>query len=283
MKRRRGTRPTTRRRRDVRLLEHGQYQRDVLVWNISPLPTVEDIGLTIARVANLRSLKDLSQICERSKKKAIMGKCRMQTLQRSLRMLKSAATPPQAPQPPLATQAQVPPRSLRTRLSWFDKTLRNVWFYVAAASLVLNITYTFRPQITIQSASTIDNPSESLFIITNNGFWTLYDVAFYCAVNGNVSSGNIISRDESSAPEGNGLVSIFSPGQTATRDCGGMALGRRVPPDSVRIDLLIVYKWAWGIFTSPLKRHFDTRRVQGHVILVPDVEPSVFPSVPGRQ
>jgi hypothetical protein len=196
----------------------------------------------------------------------------------------SATTPPQTPEPPLTDPPPIQRRSLRTRLSWFDKTFRDVWFYVAAASLVLNITYTFRPQLTIQSASPLDNPAASLFSITNNGFWTLYDVAFYCAINGNVSSGNIISRDDSSAAEGNGLVSILPPGQTATRDCGATAgMGRHIPPGSVRIDLLIVYKWAWGLRTSPTTRHFDTRRVGDHVILVPDVEPSVFPSVPGHQ
>ena len=36
------------------------------------------------------------------------------------------------------------------------------------------------------------------------------------------------------------------------------------------INLVITYQWLWGLKSDQLTRHFDTRRVQGHVILVPD-------------
>ena len=187
-------------------------------------------------------------------------------------------TQPETPEPLSTGQAQGQPRSLRTHLSWFDKTFRNVWFYVAAILLVVNLTYNFRPQLTIQSASPIDNPLAAWFTITNNGPWTLYEVGFFCDVNGTVSSGNLVSRGPDAAPEGDIPIDVFPSGQTATRDCA--AVTNHIPPDDVRIDLLITYKWLWGMTQGHLTRHFDTRRVQRHVILVPDVEPGVLPSFP---
>ena len=71
-------------------------------------------------------------------------------------------------------------------------------------------------------------------------------------------------------------VNVLAPGQTATRDCATVSMN--IPPDNVRIDLFITYIWLWGLKWGQLTRHFDTRRVQGHVILVPDVEPPAVPS-----
>jgi hypothetical protein len=181
-------------------------------------------------------------------------------------------TQPQTPAQPSPDRAPSRPRPLKTLLFWLDKTFRNVWFYIAAAIVVLNLTYNFRPQLAIQSSSFADHPQASLFTITNNGPWTLYEVNFFCEINGMVTTGNIISRTPDSAAAGDAPVAVLPPGQPATRDCATVAMSK-VPPDNVRINLFVTYEWMWGLKSGQETRHYDTRRVQGHVILVPDVEP----------
>jgi hypothetical protein len=86
-----------------------------------------------------------------------------------------------------------------------------------------------------------------------------------------LSTGNTVARTQDSVPAGDAPVTILPPGQTATRDCATVSMN--IPPDNVRIDLFITYEWLWGLMSGQSTRHYNTRRVQGHVILVPDVEP----------
>jgi hypothetical protein len=39
---------------------------------------------------------------------------------------------------------------LKPILSWLHRTFLDVWFYVAAVSLIVNLVHTFRPQLSIQ-------------------------------------------------------------------------------------------------------------------------------------
>jgi hypothetical protein len=182
-------------------------------------------------------------------------------------------TQPRTPEPSSLDRAPGPPRPLKTRLSWLDKTFRDVWFYIAAILVVVNLTYNFRPQLTIQSSSPADHPQATLFTVSNNGPWTLYEVNFFCEINGILTTGNTVSRTPGSAVAGDAPVAILPSGQTATRDCATVVTN--TPPDNVRIDLFISYNWLWGFKSGLLTRHYDTRRMQGHVILVPDVEAAV--------
>src|ERR1700733_1878931 len=133
-------------------------------------------------------------------------------------------TRPQTPAQPSSVQALSRPQPLKTRLFWLDKTFRNVWFYIAVAIVVVNLTYNFRPQLAIQSSSFADHPQASLFTITNNGPWTLYEVDFFCEINGILTTGNIHSRTPDSAAAGDAPVAVLPPGQPATRDCATVSM-----------------------------------------------------------
>ena len=186
----------------------------------------------------------------------------------------SDTTPQQTQEQPLPS----PRRPLRSTLSFADRTFRNVWFYVAALSLIINLTYTFRPQIGVQASSVIDDPLASLFTLSNNGPWTLYNVSMSCALtNGQrpliYSEGNMVFTSPSSAIAGNPDIDVMPPGQTATRDCG-FPVHMSGP---IRIDVTISYKWLWGFISNGTTHHFDTRYIHGHLILVPDLEPGGRP------
>jgi hypothetical protein len=184
-------------------------------------------------------------------------------------MLPTDAESISTPQKTQEQPSSAPRRSLRSVLSFADRTFRNVWFYVAAVSLVFNVVYTFRPQLTVSVASAIGNPQASLFSLSNIGSWTLYDVDMRCLVGSERMTNVLILDSRNGATRGgNPLIAELAPGQTATRDCGASP---PLPPAS-KIDLVISYTWLWGLKSASVTKHFDTRLVGRALILVPDVE-----------
>jgi hypothetical protein len=194
--------------------------------------------------------------------------------------LKSPISAMSATQPVQPTQP--PPRTRWWWLRILDKTLRDAWFYVAAASLVVNIIYTFRPQIIVQATSPIteQKPISTLFALTNNGAMTLYDVQIRCDVwDGDTFRGSFSRIPVTSTPSApiSGSIDIveLAPTDVATRDCGFASNGtvlENMHYESMRIDIIITYDWLWGYRPGSASHHFDTRVIEGKIVLVPDVE-----------
>lgn len=182
----------------------------------------------------------------------------------------------------ISMQDQKQPR--QSALSFIDKTFRDVWFYIAAVSLVVNMTYTFRPQLIINPTSPISDsrPLSTLFTITNAGAWTLYNVKIQCDVwdgqNFRGSFSRIPIEDEPGTPIiGSIDVDELVPTITATRDCGlasSYVTLDNIDYKKLRIDINISYYWLWGYRSSSITHHFNTRVTDSKIILVPDVEPS---------
>jgi hypothetical protein len=165
----------------------------------------------------------------------------------------------------------------------FDKTFRNVWFYIAAVSLVVNMVYAFRPQPTVQSGAALvdSNPLTTLFTVSNNGAFTLYNVRIQCEIfDGDIPRGTFSRMPV--PPEGNapvtGSIDVdeLTPTDTATRDCGfkdDNATLKGLNPKTTRINIIISYDYFWGAKSFISSHHFNTRVIGTRVILVPDVEP----------
>jgi len=194
----------------------------------------------------------------------------------------TAPTPTPAPQAQ-ASLTRAP--SLQKTLSFAHGTFKDIWFYVAAVSLIFNIMYTFRPQIIVQAATVSDNdPLATLFTITNQSAWTFYDVDMTCVIwDGDKKLVTLSNNSEigvsGSAPSGNPIIEILEPYKPATRDCGTM--GRLfhfsgMNPEAIRIDTIMSYKWLFGYKGKETSFHFSTRHAGPKFILVPDVE-SPFP------
>ena len=188
--------------------------------------------------------------------------------------------PPQMQSPPPPGQRQ----SLRSFLRAFDASFRNVWFYVAVMLLIINVSYTFRPQLQISASSIVTNdPAATLFTLINIGPWTLTNIEVGCDIFAGdqliLRSADIqIERSPEAALLGSSRISALAQGDPATRDCG-ISLTRdldhvTVAPAVLRIDVFAFYSWFWGIWRSDaVVRHFNTRGVgEGRYILVPDVE-----------
>jgi hypothetical protein len=196
-------------------------------------------------------------------------------LPRAPTCVESEATPPQTSEQPPQPQEQGRPLRLGPVLSWLHRTFRDVWFYVAAVSLVMNIVHTFRPQLSIEIGATIPNqPASTLFTLANTGSWTLHNITLKCSIwTGHrwiVSEGNIVTSSPTSAMAGNPEIRSLSPAEIATRDCA-------VPPfisvpanESIRID--VSSKFDWFFARGSEIRHFDMRSFGGNLILVHDVE-----------
>jgi hypothetical protein len=156
-----------------------------------------------------------------------------------------------------------------------------VWFYVAAAALIVNLCYTFRPHVTVQ-ASTVsgDDPMSTLFSISTVGPWTLYNVGMTCVLYDGPTKkvtlyDNATQQGENAPVLGNPTTAALKPGETATRDCligtksfqiGGLHV------EAVRLDVGINYHWFFGFIGTSQNHHFNTRKVGERFILVPDVE-----------
>ena len=130
-------------------------------------------------------------------------------------------TPPQTSKQPSQGRQQGRQLRLGPVLSWFHRTLRDVWFYVAAVSLIFNLVHTFRPQLSIQVAATIpDQPALTLFTLTNTGSWTLYNITTKCAIwsghNWLISQGNIVRFGSASPMAGNPNIHSLGPTEIAT-------------------------------------------------------------------
>jgi len=171
--------------------------------------------------------------------------------------------------------------SLRSRLSFLDKTFRDWWFYVAAITLVVNLSYTFRPQLQVQSSSTPDsNPLETLFTLSNISPWPLRNVKLTCVLyNGENILGtfanNTIKPSLNAPAQGNPDIDDLPAGQPATRDCGfgnGGIARHGIDMRSVRLNTIISYEWFFWPRPLSLIQHFNTRMIGRHLILVPDVE-----------
>lgn len=176
-------------------------------------------------------------------------------------------TSEQLPQP----QEQGPTLRLRPVLSWLHQTFRDVWFYVAAVSLVLNLVHTFRPELSVQIGATIPNhPGSTLFTLTNSGSWTLYDINTKCSIwtgyNWIISEGNIVVSKPTSAFAGNPDIRSLRPTEIATQDCSIEFPAN----DLIWIDISSTFDWFFG--HGAATRHFDMRKFGGNLILVPDVE-----------
>jgi hypothetical protein len=185
--------------------------------------------------------------------------------------------------PPKTPQSQTEPqqRPLLSKLKYFDTSLRNVWFYVALIALIINLSYTFRPQFNAQASTMSDgNPLSTLYTLFNTGPWTLYNVGMKCVISYDKNKkinleNNEMHLGENSPALGNPTIPALKPTATATRDCGigGNFIHIEIPHmETVRIDLEISYDWFFGIISANENRHFDTRRVGDKFILVPDVE-----------
>ena len=95
----------------------------------------------------------------------------------------TSATSPTPTPAPQAQASLTRATSLQKTLSFAHGTFKDIWFYVAAVSLIFNIMYTFRPQIIVQAATVSDNdPLATLFTITNQSAWTFYDVDMTCVI-----------------------------------------------------------------------------------------------------
>jgi len=192
---------------------------------------------------------------------------------------KSAAEAPQKQESLSQNKAQAQPSTLRTHLFRLDGILKKTWFYVSIIAFLYGAVtslYGFRPQLDVVVSSQSDNPTRSLFTITNTGTWSAYDVDISCKFPNDILLENGVRSRHPGAPlEGNAHIDVLRRGQSATRDCS--TVNPHVRPDDVRIDLIIDYYWFFGILPSNLTRHFDTRRDGNRFILVPDVESS-FPA-----
>lgn len=183
---------------------------------------------------------------------------------------------------PTQQERRTPPQveGLRSHLSFLDKTFRNWWFYVAAVSLVVNLTYTFRPQLQIQSSTINSNPLDTLFTIANTGPWRLRDIMLTCELyDGNTSitsENNTLKLSHNAPAQGNPNIDELYAGHSATRDCG-LGRGLFVLPSlnmrTIRINTIISYRWFLWPTPTRLTQHFNTRQIDTHLILVPDVEP----------
>jgi hypothetical protein len=184
-------------------------------------------------------------------------------------------TPPQRPAQPTKTQAEG--RQLRRGpvLSWLHRTFRDLWFYVAAVALIVNLVHTFRPQLSVQIGATIPNqPASTLFTLTNTGSWTLYNITTTCSIwTGRrwiISEGNVVAPNPNAAMAGNPDIRSLAPLDIATQDCA-MAMITRIPAnESIRININSKFIWFFG--NGHAGRHFDVRNIGGVLILVPDVE-----------
>jgi hypothetical protein len=202
--------------------------------------------------------------------------------------VKPSQPQPQPPQPQEglslgAQQAQH--RRLQPILSWFDRTFRNVWFYIAAALAILNLYHTYRPELSLGIAATIRNdPVATLFSLYNTGSWTLYHVTTTCNIWDGLkwisSRGNMILSDSGTAPAGNSDIDILIPTQTATQDCGLEPLMVAPVNDAIRIDITAEYRWFYGLVPGGATRHFNMRHFGGQLILVPNVEQRSMPPPP---
>jgi hypothetical protein len=167
-------------------------------------------------------------------------------------------------------------------IGFFHKTLTNIWFYIAAVSLVANVVHTFSP--TMQASATSLNPNDpagSIFTVTNTSPWTFTEVHFSCDVNSGTARIYVADNSQQSGRgspiEGPVFTGSIGPGEPVTRDCG---LGSsssfiRIPvdPARLRIDFAVSYKWLFGYAPGSLTRHFNTRRTgNGTFVLVPDLE-----------
>lgn len=182
---------------------------------------------------------------------------------------------------PTLQEQLTPPQGgdLRSRLSFLDKTFRDWWFYVAAVSLVVNLTYTFRPQIQVKSSTMSQDPLETLFTISNTGPWPLRDVKMICVLsdgNRNIKSENNTTKLSRNAPaQGNPNLEELPSGHSATRDCGfshGIHL-RNIDMRSIRINIITSYRWPLWPAPINVEEHFNSRQIGERFILVPDVEP----------
>ena len=191
-----------------------------------------------------------------------------------------AGDSPTATTPMQPTEAPKSPR--RHFLKSFDVGFRNVWFYVAAFVLIINLSYTFRPQLQIQASTLADSdPLGTLFTFVNNGAWTLYDVQIHCTLYKGLrvalQASNITNQVSPNASvTGSGIITVLRSTDPATRDCGIGQNGRvRVilpPSPEIAIDLDVQYRWLFGLLTERQRSPFDTRKVGSRFILVPDVQ-----------
>jgi hypothetical protein len=190
----------------------------------------------------------------------------------------------QSEEPPNTGPRRVTPGRLSTLgagLRFADKTFRDFWFYVAAAFLVLTVTYTLRPQLSAQVAATSnDNPLDTLYTLSNVSAWTLQNVSMKCEIWDGprrviTLDNNSISNGNNSPLGGNPRIAFLKQGESATRDCGtgGNFIDLKgINYDSIRINLIISYDWLWDFRRSTDIYHFNTRERQGRIFLVPDVE-----------
>jgi hypothetical protein len=189
-------------------------------------------------------------------------------------------TPPEEKQ---ETETQHRPKHQIMNLKYFDTSFRNVWFYFAAFALILNLSYTFRPQINIQASASADNdPLGTLFTLSNISPWTLYNIDATCTLfQGSEKIYSLMNNEVHERPEtpalGNPRIRELQAGQTATRDCGtgnnsiGIRIGN-LDIKSLRINLDVSYDWFFGLMRNNNTRHFNTRLVKGSIVLIPDVE-----------
>ena len=188
--------------------------------------------------------------------------------------------PPETQPPPTAQRSA----SLRVFLRFWHGTFKDAWFYVAAVILIVNVGYTYRPQLQIvASAAGGDDPLQTYLALSNPGAWTLYNVVVGCRVYAgdrlmlDASDNSMVSQPGAPA-QGPVTVTKLIPTQVATRDCGAGSTSSLVriviPPALLRVDVSASYRWAWSMFGGgPKIFHFDTRQVaSGKFILVPDVE-----------
>jgi hypothetical protein len=132
--------------------------------------------------------------------------------------VKPSQPQPQPPQPPDELphgSQQAQQRRLRSILSVFDRTFRNLWFYIAVAIAVISLWHAYRPEISIGVGATVQNdPVATLFTLANTGSWTLYNVTTKCAVwNGYhwfTSKGNMILAEPNAALAGNSNIDILT-------------------------------------------------------------------------
>jgi hypothetical protein len=175
----------------------------------------------------------------------------------------SDTTPLQTPEPPTEGHNKRP----ATNLKFFDKAFRDVWFYVAALCLVLNVTYTFRPQLSISSLAFDErNPASTLFVLTNIGAWTLYNVDTRCDID--VGTMHVTSISNLTSEGGNTIIDVLDRGEPATKDC---AFGLRTNVN-LRIAVSVSYNWFFGLLPGTVVRNFRTRPFAGHLLIIPDVK-----------
>jgi hypothetical protein len=178
----------------------------------------------------------------------------------------------------LEPQTPIQRRSLRSLLSLFHGSFRDVWFYVSAFLLVLTAYQKFRPELSIQIAQTSPNhPVATLFSISNNGVWTLTKVRTTCAIGTGggwaYSGDNAVLDRPGGTISGNANIAVFPSGQVATKDCAPGFAGEPQNTGAARIEVIVQYNWFFDLFSGTEMRYFDMRRLNGQLILVPDLEP----------